>query len=196
MPDAEQRDDERMPPRLLQDALARIDEDHREVGIGGAGRHVAGVLLVAGRVGNDELASFGGEEAVGDIDGDALFALGLQPVDKQGEVERLALGAVFARILAQRRRLVLEHPFGVVQQAADQRRLSVVDAAAGQKAKEPLLVVFAEKVDHGRGNGRQSLVHDGVLRNSLRVSSFPWRPPRHGRSAGPSARKYGRSASP
>jgi hypothetical protein len=33
-------------------------------------------LLVAGRVGDDELALLGREEAVGDIYGDALFALG------------------------------------------------------------------------------------------------------------------------
>ena len=43
--------------------------------IGGAGRHVAGVLLVARRVGDDEGALLGREIAVGDVDG-ALLALG------------------------------------------------------------------------------------------------------------------------
>jgi hypothetical protein len=47
-----------------------------EVGGRGAGGHVARVLLVARRVGDDELAPVGGEVAVGDVDGDALLALG------------------------------------------------------------------------------------------------------------------------
>jgi len=37
--------------------------------------------------GDDELAPFGGEEAVGHVDGDALLALGRQPVDEQREIE-------------------------------------------------------------------------------------------------------------
>ena len=54
--DAEQRADEGMPPGLDQHALARIDQDDGELGVRGAGRHVAGVLLVARRVGDDERA--------------------------------------------------------------------------------------------------------------------------------------------
>jgi hypothetical protein len=64
---------------LRQHALARVDQDDREVGGGGAGDHVAGVLLVARRVGDDELALVGAEVAVGDVDGDALLALGGRP---------------------------------------------------------------------------------------------------------------------
>ena len=52
--------------------------------------HVARILLVAGRVGDDELALVGREEAVGDVDGDALLALGGEAVDEQGEIERPA----------------------------------------------------------------------------------------------------------
>jgi len=40
-------------------------------------------LLVAGRVGDDVLAAAGREVAVGDVDGDALLALGLQAVGEQ-----------------------------------------------------------------------------------------------------------------
>ena len=36
------------------------------------------------------LRRVGGEEAVGDVDGDALLALGAQPVEQQREVELLA----------------------------------------------------------------------------------------------------------
>ena len=77
-------------PRLRQHALARIDQEDGEIGVRGAGRHVAGVLLMAGRVGDDELALVGGEEAVGDVDGDALLALGLEAVDQQREIDVVA----------------------------------------------------------------------------------------------------------
>ena len=45
--DAQQRGDEGVALGLLEHALARVDEDHREVGGRGAGDHVARVLHVA-----------------------------------------------------------------------------------------------------------------------------------------------------
>ena len=104
----EQRDQVAVPAGLGEDALAGVDQDHREVGRGGAGDHVAGVLLVARGVGDDELALVGGEEPVGDVDGDALLALGGQPVDQQGEVEVPALGAELLRVGLQGVELVFE----------------------------------------------------------------------------------------
>ena len=97
--DAEQRADQRVPPGLHQHALARIDQNDGKIGAGGAGRHVARVLLVARRVGDDEGALGGRKEAIGDVDGDALLALGLQPVDQKREVEILAGRAVTRGIL-------------------------------------------------------------------------------------------------
>ena len=85
--DAEQGGDVGVATRLGEDAFARIDEDDGEVCGGGAGGHVAGVLLVAGGVGDDELAALGGEVAVGDVDGDALLALGAEAVGELGEVD-------------------------------------------------------------------------------------------------------------
>ena len=38
-----------------------------------------------------------GAEAIGDVDGDALFAFGFQPVDEQREIDVGAGRAVFAR---------------------------------------------------------------------------------------------------
>ena len=124
-----------MAARLRQQALARVDQQDREIGVGGAGRHVAGVLLVAGRVGDDERALLGGEIAIGDVDGDALLALGLEPVDQQREVDVGAGGAVLARVLLQRGELIVEDQLLLVEQAADQRRLAVVDGAAGEEAQ-------------------------------------------------------------
>ena len=81
-PDTKQRNDEGVAAGLRQHTLARIDQDDRQLGGGGSRRHVAGILLVARRVGDDEFALLGGEETVGDIDGDALLALRRQPIDQ------------------------------------------------------------------------------------------------------------------
>jgi hypothetical protein len=46
---------------------------------------------VAGRIGDDELASLGLEVAVGDVDRDPLLALRLEAVEQQREVELASL---------------------------------------------------------------------------------------------------------
>ena len=125
-----------MPPRLGQHALARIEQDHREIGGRSAGHHVAGILLMPRAVGDDE-AAFGGREiAIGDVDRDALLALGGEAVDQQREVDLFAARSDRLRILGERRHLVVEHLGGVVEQPPDQRRLAVIDAAAGDEAQE------------------------------------------------------------
>jgi hypothetical protein len=90
---------------------------------------------VARRVGDDELAPRRGEVAVGDVDGDALLALGLEAVGEQREIDP-------ARAAAQRRalergELVLVDRARVVEQPPDQRALAVVDAAGGDEAQRP-----------------------------------------------------------
>jgi hypothetical protein len=80
---------------------------------------------VAGRVGDDERPCRGGEVAVGDIDRDALLALGAQPVGQQREVELPAAAA--PRGLLDLLELVGQDRLGVVEQAPDQGRLAVVD---------------------------------------------------------------------
>ena len=86
---AQQRADERMAPGLREHPLARVDQHDRQIRGRGAGDHVARVLLVAGRVGDDEPALSGGEVAVGDVDRDALLALGPQAVGQQRQVEEV-----------------------------------------------------------------------------------------------------------
>ena len=68
-----------------------VDQNDREIRRGGAGGHVARVLLVAGRIGDDELAPRRGEVAVGHVDGDALLAFGAQAVGEQREIDRPAV---------------------------------------------------------------------------------------------------------
>jgi hypothetical protein len=62
---------------------------------------------VAGGVGDDEGAVGGGEEAVGDVDRDALLALGPQPVGDLGEI-----GRAVVRRVRERLELVLEDALG------------------------------------------------------------------------------------
>src|SRR3712207_4968576 len=75
------------------------------------------------------------EVAVDDVDRDALLALGAQAVGQQREVDRpVAVAALRgARDLVE---LVLEDRLRVVEQAADERRLAVVDRAGGREAQE------------------------------------------------------------
>ena len=161
-----------MPPGLGQNALARVDQDHGQLGVGGAGRHVAGVLLMAGRVGDDEFALVGGKEAVGDVDGDALLPLRLQPVHQQREIDILAGGAELLGILLQRGQRVLEQELGVVKQPPDQRGLAVIHAAAGEKAQQAFLFLARRENLSGKiGSGARSseipllllLLHRGLF---------------------------------
>ena len=97
-----------------------------------------------GRVGDDELALVGREEPVGDVDGDALLALGRQAVDEQREIELVAARADLLRVGGERRELILEDHLRLVQQPSDQRRLAVVHAAAGDEAQQALALVRAQ----------------------------------------------------
>ena len=167
VPDAEQRDDVAVAARLRQQSLARVDQHDRQVGGGGAGGHVARVLLVARAVGDDELALVRAEVAVGDVDRDALLALGGQAVDQQREVDLVALRAVADAVLLERGQLVVEQQLGVVQQPADERALAVVDAAAGDEAQQALgLVLLQVGGDLGgvpRGGRRSGFSRDAIV---------------------------------
>jgi len=123
----------------------RVDEDDGELTRRGAGRHVAGVLLVPGGVGDDELAAVGREVPVGHVDGDALLALGLEAVGEQRQVDLAgAGGADLLAVALHRGELVLVDHLGVVQEPADERALAVVHAAAGEEAQQLLLLVARE----------------------------------------------------
>ena len=96
--DAEQRHEVAVATGLGEHTAAGVDQDDGDVGRRGAGHHVAGVLLVSGGVGHDELALLGREEAVRDVDGDALLALGGKTVEQQREVEVATLRADLRRV--------------------------------------------------------------------------------------------------
>ncbi len=116
---AQQRRDEAVTAGLVEHALARIDQQDRQVAGGRAGGHIARVLLVPRGVGDDKFALFGREVAIGHVDGDALLALSLQAVHQQRQVQLFALGAVTLAVVVQRRELVFIDLARIVQQAAN-----------------------------------------------------------------------------
>ena len=103
---------------------------------------------MAGRVGDDELALARREVAVGDVDRDALLALGLEAVGEEGEVDRLAA----AGLGLERVELVGEDGAAVEQEPPDQRALAVVDRSCREEAKRPARarrrVVVAQRESH------------------------------------------------
>ena len=131
---AQQRGDGQVAAGLLLDAMAYVDQEDDDVGGAGAGDGVAGVLHVAGAVREDERPLGCGEVAVGDIDRDALLALGPQAVGEQREV--CGCEAAVTADPLDGVELVGEHGLRVVQQASDKGGLAVVDRAGGRQAEE------------------------------------------------------------
>ena len=92
----QQRRDVGVAPRLFDDALARIHEDDGKIRGRSAGDHVARVLHMPRRVGDDELAFWRGEVAIGHVNRDALLAFGAQAVGEIGQIDLSAAGDVGA----------------------------------------------------------------------------------------------------
>ena len=115
MTNPEQGTDQRVAPGLNQHAFTGIDQDDGEISPGRAGRHVSRILFMSRRVGNDEGSALRGEEAIGDVDRDALFPLGFEPVDQQREIDLVAGGAVLPRVPGERAKLIVEHEPGIVE---------------------------------------------------------------------------------
>jgi hypothetical protein len=133
--DAQQGCDGGVAAGLHQQALARVHQQDRHIGGRGAGDHVAGVLVMPRRVGQDEAAARGFEETVGDVDGDALLPLGGQAVHQQRVIDAAGHRAEPLAVTLQRRHQIVGNGAAFEQQAADQGGFAVIDAAAGKDAK-------------------------------------------------------------
>ena len=105
--------------------FGRVHQHHGGVGTAGRGDHVAGVLLVAGRIANDEFALGGVEVAVSHINRDALLALGREAIGEQGQIGLATFGHIG--------QLVQQDRAAVDQQAANQRALAIIHGAAGDE---------------------------------------------------------------
>ena len=80
---AQKRQQPAVSTRLGQHALARVDQHNGEISGRCRGDHIASVLLMPRRVGQDEAARADVEEAIGHVDGDALLPLGGEAVDEE-----------------------------------------------------------------------------------------------------------------
>jgi hypothetical protein len=66
---------------------------------------------------------------------------GLQSVEQQGQIDGLALSAHRLRVALECRHVIVEHEVRLVQQAADQRALAVVDRTAGDEPQQALVLL-------------------------------------------------------
>ena len=183
---AQQLQHGQVPAGLLEDTLAGVDEHDDGIRGGRAGHRVLGVLHVPGAVREDEAAPVGGEVAVGDVDGDALFPLGAQAVGQQGQVDGLDTGRAGPAEAAVRGgagdgvELVGEDRLGVVQEPAHQGGLAVVDRPGGGEA-EQRSVGERRLVKQG---GRAGVSISVLIRNTHLSCGLPWPPRRCGRRPG------------
>ena len=112
----------------------------------------------------------GREVAVGDVDRDALLALGAQAVGQQRQVEEVRAHPL-ARLLDVLQ-LVGEHLLGVVQQPPDQRALAVVDRAGGGEAQQLGRALGQPREDVARLAPRRLASPCGRRSAPLRVGSI------------------------
>ena len=124
-----------MPAGLRQQTFARIDQQDRGIGVRRGRHHVAGVLLVTWRVREQDTPSRRRHMTISDVDGDALFSFGRQPIDQKRQVEAFGAAEAASALSLQNRELVVRHGTRVVQQTAEQSALAVVDTAAGHDAE-------------------------------------------------------------
>ena len=134
--DAKHAGDGGMTAGLRQQAVAGVHQQDGEVCGGGAGDHVAGVLVVARGIGQDETPQRRFEIAVGDVDGDALLALGGQAINQQRVINTVFHRAETAAVAFQALHHIVWDAAAFEQQPADQGRFAVIDAAARQDAKD------------------------------------------------------------
>ena len=152
-----------MPAGLLAHALGGVDDQHRGVGLRGAGDHVAQEFGVAGRVDQHDIARGGAKADLAGVERDALVALGLQRVEQERPFERHA-AAVADRL--ERFQLAVGQAAGFVQQPADQRRFAVIDVADDDDADQ------RPAVDAARAPASFSLTSIFMIGRGPRLSSY------------------------
>ena len=76
-----------MTAGLRKQTFGAVHKNHCKVRRGSARGHVARVLFVSGRVGNDELPLWRLEIAVGNIDRNSLFAFGAEAIGEKREID-------------------------------------------------------------------------------------------------------------
>ena len=133
-----------MPPGLDEHTFARVDKDNRQISGRSARDHIARILFMAGRISDNELALFSREEAVGNVDRNALLALGRQTINQQCEVNLFALRPLSLAVAFERGELIFKDHLAVIEQSPDQRALAIINAAACDEAQKLFVLVLVE----------------------------------------------------
>jgi hypothetical protein len=123
-----------MPPGLWQQPFAGIHQEHCHIGVARTSDHVAGVLLVPRTVGDNELAPRGIEVPVGDVDRDALLALGDKAVGQQRQIG-LTLAASLGNC-GNSSDLIFKDRSRIPQKPANQGALAVIDRSGRYKTSQ------------------------------------------------------------
>ena len=132
--DSQQRSHIRVTDSLLHNAVAGIDQNHRQIGRGCSGNHISGIFNMSRRVGNDEFTLWRGKIAVRHIDGDSLLTFGTESVGEQCKVN-FFVSTTF-RGSFNRFHLVFENRFAVVEQTPNQRAFTIVNTASRCKTEQ------------------------------------------------------------
>ena len=90
-------------------AKRQFYENNRHIGGGGPGNHVAGVLSMPRGVRDDKLAPWSREITLSDINSDALFPLGPQPISQKRQINMHV--TPLARTFLNRLELILKDRF-------------------------------------------------------------------------------------
>ena len=123
---AQEGEQERVAAGLVHHAFLGVDEEQGGGGAGGAGHHVLEELLVARGVDDRVGALLRAEEDARRVDGDVLFLLFDQGVEEEGVFEFHAFDRA---VLADLVHLAVGQGVGVMEEAADEGGLAVVDVA-------------------------------------------------------------------
>ena len=143
---AQEGEEERVAAGLVHDAFFGVDEEEGGGGAGGTGHHVLEELLVARGVDDRVGALLRAEEDARGVDGDVLFLLFDQGVEKEGVFEFHAFGRA---VLADLVHLAVRQGVGVMEESADEGGLAVVDVADDDDVH--LAMVF----DGGKGGAHR-----------------------------------------
>ena len=126
LPHAEQVEQIAVATGLVAHALGRVDDQHRGIGLGRTGDHVAQKLGMSRRVDQDDIARLRAQPDLTGVDGDALITLGLQGIEQEGPFERHAAAGAHRLEGVE---LAVRKAVRFMQQAADQGRLAVIHMA-------------------------------------------------------------------
>jgi hypothetical protein len=110
---------------LSPNEFGRIHEHDCSICARSSSHHIACVLLMAGRITDDEFATCRGEIAVGDINRDALLPLSGEAICELREIDLAGFGDASD--------LIEQGSFAVNEQAANEGRFPVIDRAAGDE---------------------------------------------------------------